>query len=57
MPCFLPNAVSIVFSLIQVLAAIHLNDDFQARGAEIHDVRADGMLATEMDTSEVVAAQ
>jgi len=40
-----------------VLAAVHLDDQFSARGAEIRDIGTDGMLPPKADAMQLVIAQ
>jgi len=50
-------ALGVVFFLVEVLTAIQLDDQFLARGAEVGDVRPNGMLAAEMDSIGALSAQ
>ena len=51
------GAIGVVCLLIQVLAAIHFDDEFFARLAKIYDVRTNSMLPAEADTYQPVGAQ
>jgi uncharacterized lipoprotein YbaY len=50
-------AFEIVGLPIEVLAAIHLDDQFLYRSTEIHDVAADGVLPAKVDVVHLVPAQ
>jgi len=41
----------IVFFLFKVLTAIQFHDEFSARRAKIHDIVADGVLRSKLDTA------
>jgi hypothetical protein len=56
-PFKIGSALSIIFFLIDVLAAIQFDDEFLTRSTEIGDVRANGVLAAEMNAIRPVGAQ
>jgi len=49
------RSFGIIFFLVKVLAAIHFDNQFAARGAKVSNVRSDGMLAAESDAELIVA--
>jgi hypothetical protein len=51
------RSLGIIFNLVEVLAAVHLDDQFFARGAEIGDIGVDGMLPPKLSLTHQIAAQ
>lgn len=51
------SSSGIVFFLFQVSAAIHFDDEFSTRSAEVHDVVPKGMLSSEFNPIESFSSQ